>query len=457
METNIVETECNDQSTAQRGSMGWAQAGFITFAFAAPSACVGVAYSIGMAGYVGGSLLCIVTTLASMWGSWMLLQIRLLFPDSRTLGDLGAKVLGRPGRIWGNTIQLLNFTLFLPVALLLCAQALQGLVQISAYEGCSDYYIFTIAVICLLSTQLRTLSNTTVLSFLSLLCVLAIAVVQLTAAGLYDNGAKVPALAFGNPSKHWTVRTTEALLGTTTAAWAYVPAFLTVELATCMQQPRDFGRSLILSGALNVVVFLGVGVTLVSRWGYDVTDPIMLTKIPAWEQGNALSVMLSAFLLVGNYVSYMLDSVPLARHCQKVWAPSFQDTWSIGDMARYATYTLPTFLFGLVLAVFVPNLFVLLAITTALTVPWVTQIYPAVLYLRLFRGSGEARLLRPNGQPPLAPRQATAPQRLAAYAVLLVGCASFLVCLAAAVGKVAVAKVRGPSQIGCGSWTIWSG
>jgi len=448
---------------ATAGTMGWMQAGFIMFSFAAPSACIGVAYSIGMAGIVGGSLICVGTTLASVWGSMMLLQIRMQFPDCYTLGDLGDKVLGPRGKIWGNTIQLTNFVLFLPVALLLCAEALEGVVQISAFEGCNDYYIFAIAAFCLLTTQFRKLSNTQALAFVSLVSVFAMAVVQIVAAAMYDNEAKVPALAFGNPDAHWLTRTSEALLGTTTAAWAYVPAFLTVELANCMKEPRHFGRSLALSGVLNVVVFLAVGVTVVMRWGYDVTDPITLTKVAAWNQGSALNTVLSVFLLIGNFVSYMLDSVPLGRYCQKVWAPNFRDTWSAGDIARYLLFTLPTFLFGLLLSVFIPNLFVLLAITTALTVPWVTQIYPAVLYLRLFASpeGAAARLLacaenEDAGQGAGGVKMATKSEKARAYIVLVVGIVSFVVCSIAAVGKAAISELRGPSQIGCGKWLIWS-
>jgi len=367
--------------------------------------------------------------------------------------------MGRPGKIWGNVIQLANFLLFLPVALLLCASALQGVVQIAAFEGCNDYYIFAIALLCLLTTQARKLSNTQVLSAISLFSVLAMAALQIIAAAMYDNEAKVQALAFGNPEEHWLTRLSQALLGTTTAAWAYVPAFLTVELATCMEEPRHFGRSLALSGVLNVVVFISVGVAVVTRWGYDVADPITLTKVAAWEQGSWLNTSLSFFLLIGNFVSYMLDSVPLARYCQRVWAPNFGDSWSAGDVAKYLAYSLPTFLFGVLLSVVVPNLFVLLAFTTALTVPWVTQIYPAVLYLRLYasqEGVASRLLTCPEGEE-MQVKMATFSQKARAYVVLFVGCASFVVCLLAAIGKVAITELRGPSQIGCGSWLIWSG
>mmetsp|Transcript_5800 Transcript_5800/g.17152 ORF Transcript_5800/g.17152 Transcript_5800/m.17152 type:complete len:448 (-) Transcript_5800:382-1725(-) len=436
---------------AGRG-LGWQQAGFIMFSFAAPSACTGVAYTFGMSGMAGGTIACLVVTAASIGGSVLLLSMRMQFPNCLTLGDLGFVVLGQPGRHWGNVIQLGNFVLFLPVALLLCATALEGVVDIPAFQGCSDYYILTVAAFCFATTQLRTLKNTQALALVSLVAVFCMSVLQIVAAFQYSVEQKVPARWFGNPKINTREGVVEAMLGATTTVWAYVPAFLTVELAGCMARPSELRKSLALSGVLNVAVFLVVGLPVVARWGYDVSDPITLTKVAAWGEGAALSKALSACLLVGNLVSYTLDSVPLGRFCQRSWAPEFADTWSLASVGRYALYTLPTWLFALFVSLAVPNLFVLLAFTTALTVPWVTQIYPAVLFLALHSGAC-CSLPHSQGQKSAKMRPAA---KFGAVAILAVGCVSFVVCFAAAIGKVALQDLRGPSQIGCGAWIIWS-
>lgn len=44
--------------------------------------------------------------------------------------------------------------------------------------------------------------------------------------------------------------------GCTIGAWAFIPAFLTVELSTCMADPADFNKSLLLAGTLNVITLL---------------------------------------------------------------------------------------------------------------------------------------------------------------------------------------------------------
>mmetsp|Transcript_63786 Transcript_63786/g.134354 ORF Transcript_63786/g.134354 Transcript_63786/m.134354 type:complete len:471 (+) Transcript_63786:276-1688(+) len=436
----------------ETGTLSWPQAGLIIFSFAAPSACIGVAYSVAMAGLLGGPLICLLLTAASVGGSLMLLTMRLTYRDAYTLGDLGFKVLGPAGKVWGNTIQLGNFLLFLPVALLLCATALQGIVDIPAFQDCADYYIFSIAIVCLFTTQFRTLKNTQLLSAISAVCVFGMAALQIVAAMKYENKNKKEALWFGNPDSSYWKGFSEALLGTTTAAWAYVPAFLTVELATVMRQPTNLKKSLYLSGLLNICVFIGVGVVVVWKWGYEVADPITLSQ--AWHTDDWINTALNSCALLGNFVSYMLDSVPLGRYCQRVWMPAFSDMWNGKDIGMYLVCTLPTFLFGLFLSIAVPNLFVLLAFTTALTIPWVTQIYPATLYWKYIHLTESSAAILHEHQHG-SPKRASTLEKAGVVAVFLIGVVSFIVCLAAAIGKVSIAELRGPCQIGCPGWIIW--
>ena len=127
-----------------------------------------------------------------------------------------------------------------------------------------------------------------------------------------------------------------------------------------------------------------VGTIVVARWGYNVGEVIAITAgVGAWVPGTTINTAFNVFQLGGNFVSYMLDSVPLSRFCQKSWAPNFKDTWTLPDICRYLGYSLPTFLSALFLSTFTPSINTLLDFVTALTTPWVTQIYPAVLYWKV--------------------------------------------------------------------------
>jgi len=74
---------------------------------------------------------------------------------------------------------------------------------------------------------------------------------------------------------------------------------------------------------------------------------VMFSVYTCSHYASFSSQVFNIFQLGGNFVSYMLDSVPLGRFCQRAWAPNFKDTWSAGDVGRYFTYTLPAPLFEL--------------------------------------------------------------------------------------------------------------
>jgi len=80
----------------------------------------------------------------------MLRTLGAAFPKADSLDTLGAAVLGKPGQIWGLVIQQGNFLLYLPVALLVCGQALQGCLSPVPNEddwaSCDDYWVFIVAV-----------------------------------------------------------------------------------------------------------------------------------------------------------------------------------------------------------------------------------------------------------------------------------------------------------------------
>jgi len=421
------------------------------FTFSAPSAVMAFPYAVGMAGFLGGSLICLVVTGASMGGSWMLLQMKLEHPSCHTFGALGGQVLGPDGKAWGDVIQLTNFILFLPCALRFCAEALAGVYHgIPGFNGCIDFHVFLVAGVCLATTQARTLSNTQIFTVLSACSIVVMIASILVATAQYDNPKRVPAQLFGNPEADAALSFIQFAGGFTICAWSYVPSFLTVELVGCMKKPEHFHRSILLSGGLNVVAFLAVGLPVVARWGYNVGEVVNITfSVAVWQAGNPINSVFNVFQLVGNFVSYMLDSVPLGRFCQQAWAPHFRDTWSLQDILRYLSYTLPTFIFALLAVVFVPSVNVLLDFATACTAPMVTQIYPAVVYWKFLKQPGNAlRKSASVGRPHAS--------LILIMSVFSVGCVSFFMCWAKAIGYVSMDELRPPMQIGCTGWLLYN-
>jgi hypothetical protein len=448
------------EGPAATGDLNWISAGFTLFVFAAPSAAQSAPFFIGGTGYLGGTLFCILNTAGAIAGSWMLLQVKFAYPSAHTFGDLGDKVFGFWGRVIGNFIQIGNFILFLPCALKFTSQALQGIKDwpfpFTQHSGapCWDYYIFVIALICFATTQARTLNNTAIFALLSLISVFMMAVIQIVAAYSYDVTDKKEALYFGNPDPE--ISTLLMFRGASICVFGYVPSFLTAELATCMKSPSEMTKSLVLSGVLNLVLMLGVGIPVVARWGYNQGYVAPLTgqfagpgtaQVTAWNMGQTTTIILQVFALTGNFVSYMLDSVPLGKFCQVAWAPGFKNTWSCGDITRYAGYTLPSFLFGLFMAIFFPSLDFLIDMVTIFTTPWVTMVYPAALYLKLFSG-GDPSALTTEPRKPMSSET-----RIFVVGVLALGLVGVFISTWAGVGNF-IHTGTSEWQIGCEGWEI---
>eukprot|EP00913_Durusdinium_trenchii_P000129 g117.t1 len=424
--------------------MGWIHAGITIFCFAAPSAVMAMPFAIGNAGFLGGMILCLIVTGASILGAKLLLRLKLLYPDCKTFGDIGFQVLGTPGKIWGNLIQLGNFCLFMPCALRFCGLALKGIGNFPGFDECVDYYVFVVAFVCLVTTQVRSFKNAQCFTVLSLACVIGMVLSMVYASFRYENPHKIPAMWFGNPEPEEGLRLIRLAGGCSIAAWAFIPGFLTVELSSCLAEPSEFNKSLLLAGALNVLGFCA-GCVVIARWGYKVGEVIAVTPVMAWTPGLAVNSVFNACQLGGNFVSYMLDSVPLGRFCQRAWAPDFKDTWSAGDIGRYLTYTLPVFAFALTLSVFTPSINVLLDFTTALTTPWVSHVYPAVIYWRL----------KTRGGINVPPQPMTIKEKLIVSYVFLVGCLAVFACFVKAIGFLVFEELRPKFQVGCDGWLLW--
>ena len=493
------------EEVSTRGhSLHWVSAGLILYAFAAPSSISGVAFTFSHGGLLLGVICCIGSTGASATGALLLLEV-ILACRARSSGgggggggangmhmlsDVASAALGPWSCSFSLMLQMVNFLLYMPIALLTTAQALQEAVQPSR-RTCTDYFIFGVSFVCFASTQLRDLKHAAALAGFAMVAALVAAALQLVvvSSSLPLPDMPPPAPWAGAPAGSGGSGRIEMALSLTTCVWAYVPSLIVVELASEMRAPEELRRSILLSAALNVLIFVGVGLPVAVAWGTTVADPITLS--PHWPGHAPAARAVSGFLCVANFVGYCLDSVPLARWCQRRFVPSFRGGWSARSMGIFALASLPAFAFALLASILVGapgGLFTMLAWCTALTVPACNLILPACFALvassreRVAQAglvtaspqafsSAEKHVQQQARGSDSSPREASqrgesspcglvvlklsSSQRNVARAVLAVGIGAFAICLIGAVGKLADASVRGPQVIGCLGWEIY--
>ena len=289
--------------------MEWWAAGLVLYSFAAPSSIMGVAFTFSHAGILGGVLGCLVVMGAGAAGAILLTDLA-ASPGARMLSDIGRFALGPIGERLGLALQMLNFLLYLPVALLTTAQALQGALQPSG-TSCTNYFVFAVALFCFASTQVRDLAHSTALAVVALVASLSIAVLQVMIVASHPAVDVEPVQWIGNAHAGTIDGSVRLALSLTTCAWSYVPSLLAVELAHTIRRPQDLRLAILLSFFLSATIFIAVGLPVAAHWGADIEDPVSLFR--AWPKHSASARVLSALLCLANTVSYCLDSVPFCR------------------------------------------------------------------------------------------------------------------------------------------------
>ena len=209
----------------------------ILFSFAAPGSVVGVGFTFASGGLVLGALMCVGCTLASVCGALLLLKLRTHLPDAKMMSDLGAATIGPVGAKVGLVLQMTNFVLYLPVALMLTGEALQDALEPSG-ATCQNYFMFAVALVCFASTQARSLSNGAIAAFVCLLLALGVAVFQIAVVVAHPNDLpdKNETKLFGNYLMDSDEGKIQLALALTTCLWAYIPSLLTIELASEMER-----------------------------------------------------------------------------------------------------------------------------------------------------------------------------------------------------------------------------
>ena len=220
-----------------------------------------VANSIGTQGIALGIVTAILITSSSLIGALLLLRLWLLAPESkkpRVFGDFGNVGGGKYLSRVGTAIQFVNFILFMPVAIDLVADCLRG---VGLSTSCSGLYTLVSAGLCLCLTQVRSLPNASFAAYVTALIILCVVIIQLVE--VFQNPVELDedssAHWFGNGEKDTQISVVRGTLGATACIWAYVPSFLTAELTSVMDKPKDMRKSLYLSAGLNALTFVLVG------------------------------------------------------------------------------------------------------------------------------------------------------------------------------------------------------
>lgn len=316
-----------------------------------------------------------------------------------SFGELGEALGGK----WGGHLlrgsQILNNALFMPVALILSAEALRqiGLVahgctgtnseSSSSSSSTCEWWscnVNTLLLLIGLAWPILLLARDVGhLGFVSLVSLVLIAMqgvtIMLYAVFVPPYGMSVESYqwfgASGSPS--WA----DEISAIGTFLYSFCPMFLAVEVSASMEQPTQISRALVFSFLYNQAMYVPLGLSVVAFWGGAVTDPVTLAM-----STGAASIISNLILLGCTFLDYAIVGALLNRELQLSLLPKFDRSCTWANMPIWFALTSPSLIFSLLLALFVPKLDALKGLLTAFCVPSAMLFGPAGLVLyRLYR------------------------------------------------------------------------
>lgn len=308
-----------------------------------------------------------------------------------TFGELGEAIGGRWGGLLLRGAQAANNALFLPVALVLSADALRQMVLIAmgcdtanavddggacGWFQCNVNSLMLVSLfawpVLLLARDVGDLSWNSLLS-VALILVQSVIICAYPAFNAPTDVVHEPVGLFG-PSG--AVLWSDVFGAMGTFLYSFCPLFLAIEVAHGMSDPTAITRAILYSYGFNLLNYVPVGLAVVAAWGGRVTDPVT----SAMGTGAAAGVC-NFILLYSTFLDFAICGAVLNRELQSLYLPAFDRQWSLRNLPTWMLITLPSLLFALVFALFVPKLDSLTGMLTAFCVPSAMLFGPAGLLL----------------------------------------------------------------------------
>ena len=339
-------------------------------------------YTFGVLGVVGGPLFMLVAFLVNWTATrWTVRAARAT--NSQTFGALGEALAGRWGRVAFEGSQILFQQLFLPVAVVLCASAVQSLADYAGFASCNGNMAVLFAGVSFVLVQVsRELENVIAIAYgscaLMLVMTITIAVEVSTAGPPSSASSSSSSSSNNNSSSVFPVAASNrSALGN--ATWEYfvgmgdhperyhwanifsaigifiyscLPSCIVVETMAALR-PSDRDRmTLAVDGSFlaYISVYLVAGLPAVVHWGGDLPVPIEFTN-------SAGGIIIKVVLIVGTLLDFVLASTTVNRWVLRVLKVRFDfKSWSARSMLTWLKYSWPSSLLAVLMALVIPRL-----------------------------------------------------------------------------------------------------
>jgi len=361
--------------------LGWKRLTIVLIVEAIALGSLSLPQAFAALGMVAGVICSIGLGIIAVYASYVVGQLKLMFPQISHYADAGKLMFGRIGyEIFGFmfTLQLI----FLVGSHVLTGTIMWGNITDNGNGTCSIVFSVVSAIILFLLAIPPSFAEMAILGYIDFVSIVAAILITMIATGVTasDQPGGLAAVNWSAWPKE-DLALPEAFIAICNIVFAYSFALCQFSFMDEMHTPADFTKSIMTLGGIEIVIYTLTGAIIYSFVGVDVQAPALLSAGPLISKiafGVALPVIFISgsinTVVVGRYIEERLFKNSVIRY---VNTPMGWAVW----LGLNAVITIIAW----VIAEAIPFFSDLLAISSSLFISGFTFYFPALMWFMFIK------------------------------------------------------------------------
>ncbi|KAJ5117017.1 hypothetical protein N7456_001365 [Penicillium angulare] len=378
-EMTDAEQAVIDHGIHKFNRLGWKRLTVVLIVEAIALGSLSIPSTFAKLGMVAGVICCVGVGLIAIYTSYIVGQVKLLFPEVANYADAGRLMWGKFG------YELINFMLALQLIFLTGSHCLTGTIawqNITQSTICSVIFAVVSAIILLLLAIPPSFTEVAILGYVDFASI--IIAIGITIIGTGIDAHKQPG---GLGAVQWSpwpkedLVFAEAFIAISNIVFAYSFAMCQFSFMDEMHTPRDFKKSIWVLGITEIIIYTLTGALVYAFVGPDVSSPALTSA------GHTLGRIAYGVALPVIFISGSINTVVFGRLIHgRIFANSpirFINT-KMGWITWMAVITAATVI-AFIIAEVIPFFDDLLSISSALFISGFTFYFPALMWFLLIK------------------------------------------------------------------------
>jgi hypothetical protein len=362
--------------------LGWKRLTVVLIVEAIALGSLSIPQTFAYLGMVAGTICCVGLGLVAIYTSYIVGQVKILFPQVANYSDAGRLMWGRFG------YELINFMLGLQLIFLTGSHCLTGTIafmNITESTICSVIFAVVSAIILFLLAVPPSFTEVAILGYIDFASI--VIAIGITIIGTGVQASNAPG---GLAAVNWSawpkdnLTFTEGFIAISNIIFAYSFAMCQFSFMDEMHTPKDFVKSIWTLGITEIVIYTLTGALIYAFVGQDVSSPALTSA------GTTLSRVAYGVALPVIFISGSINTVVFGRLVHgRIFAnsPIRYINTKMGWITWLAVIAAATVI-AFIIAEVIPFFNDLLSISSALFISGFTFYFPALMWFLLIRKGG---------------------------------------------------------------------